>query len=164
VAAPRTEIEVFTFKEGFLSRVAHDLKIRVGELRVELADGVRATVDPRSLRVVCAMKKGKESRSLSRLEVGEIERNIRDVVLQADRFPEIVFEAEQVSPELVAGTLQLHGTSRPIELRFRAENGWRVAEVQLDQRDFGITPYQAMMGALRVQPVVTVVVRTRWTG
>ncbi len=50
-------ITVFTFKQGLLSRVAHDLKIAVDD--VELDEQLNATIDPRSLRVVCAMKKGR---------------------------------------------------------------------------------------------------------
>ena len=37
-----------------------------------------------------------------------------------------------------------------------------VAEVELDVRRFDIRPYTAMLGALRVQPRVLVVVTTPW--
>ena len=147
-------VEVLTFKEGLLSRVAHDLKLAV-EARVE--DGV-AVLDPAALRVVTAMKKGREApKTLSDKDTRSIEQSMRDEVLHVTRFPEIRFEASSVEGDRVSGTLTLHGVSKPVVLTFRGG----VAKVRLDQRDFGITPFTAMMGTLKVQPVVEVVVHQR---
>lgn len=144
-------VEVMTFKEGLLSRVAHDLKLRT-EARVD--DGV-AVIDASALRVVCAMKKGKEApRTLSDKDRRSIEQSMRDDVLHTKRFPEIRFEADEDAGDRVTGTLSLHGVSKPVTLRFRSG----VARIQLDQRDFGITPFTAMMGALKVQPTIEVVI------
>ncbi len=144
-------VEVMTFKEGLLSRAAHDLKLRV-EARVE---GGVAVIDPAALRVVCAMKRGKEApRALSDKDKRSIEESMRDTVLEVRRFPEIRFEASEQDGDRVRGTLKLHGVEKPVTLSFRGG----VAKVRLDQRQFGITPYSAMMGALKVQAGVEVVV------
>ena len=59
----------------------------------------------------------------------------------------------------VEGTLALHGTTRPVAFDAVAdERDWR-AEVRLDLRDFGIKPYTAMLGALRVRADVLVRIR-----
>ena len=52
------ECFVYTYKEGVLSAVAHDLKLRVGAfwLTVDPQDSaVSASFDPNSIEVVCAM-------------------------------------------------------------------------------------------------------------
>ena len=57
------ECFVYTYKEGVLSAVAHDLKLRVGAfwLTVDPQDSaVSASFDPNSMEVVCAMVKGVE--------------------------------------------------------------------------------------------------------
>ena len=151
------EVLIFTFKEGLLSRAAHDLKIAAGDVEVsQEGDAVRARIGAGSLRVVCAMKRGREaSGTLKPKDRAEIERTTREEVLQVARHPHITFSGRDAGGALT-GELTLRGVTRPLSARWRAEGGRRVAEVSLDQRDFGIRPYQAMMGALKVQRAVRV--------
>lgn len=159
---------VFTFKEGMLSAVAHDLRIRVERLTIAI-DAAAGTVEARffaaSLRVDCAMKAGQEDHgALSDRNKREIAENIVDDVLHADRYPEIVFRSTKVEGGLegeadvrrIEGTLVLHGTERPLRVTARREAGRWVAEVELHQPDFGIRPYSAMLGTLKVKPTVRV--------
>ena len=153
--ATRGECLVFTFKEGILAAVAHDLKLRVGKFSVELdGDKLEAKFDPRSLSVVCAMKDGAEQPGLLGARDREkIERTIVDEVLQAARFPEIGFSAlVPAGATTLDGALRLHGVTRPIRLTVRE----RVAEVELNQPDFAIKPYSAMLGTLKIKPRVVV--------
>jgi polyisoprenoid-binding protein YceI len=153
---------VFTFKEGILSKVAHDLRIRVERFETTV-DGARldVRVDPRSLRVETAMRDGREAKDLLEAsDFAKIEDTIRSDVLEVGRFPELSFQGEETSRDqerrIVAGTLLLHGVRRPltVELRRNAE-GW-TGRFQLDQRDHGMTPYRAMLGTLRLKPHVRV--------
>ncbi len=160
--AQAAELHVFTFKEGALSGLAHDLELRVSQFELELEDAtgaVHARIDPDSLRVVSAMSGGKRTQSLlGPTQFGEIERNIRIAVLQGEKFPELTFSGRLDGGKLT-GELTLHGVKRPVELPVRQEAGAHVAELELDQRDFGITPFKALLGALRLQPRVRVVAR-----
>jgi hypothetical protein len=55
----QAECLVFTFKDGLLSKIAHDLKVQVTRLVVDVTPvAVRAEFDLQSLRVVVAMKDG----------------------------------------------------------------------------------------------------------
>ena len=59
----------------------------------------------------------------------------------------------------IEGTLTLRGVIRPLAVDAVADAAaWR-AEVRLDQRDFGIKPFTAMLGALRVRADVRVAIR-----
>ena len=154
--------EVFTHREGLLAAVGHDLKLRVDRFEID-ADRARvsARFDATSLRVVAAMRGGKEDPgALSEIDRREIERNVAREVLEAHRFPEIWFVSSEVLPSKIRGTLTLHGREQTGEFPFEEISGRCVARIDLDIRRFGIRPYAAMLGALRVAPIVHVVVST----
>jgi len=56
----------------------------------------------------------------------------------------------------VEGRLTLHGTERGITLLARRRGERLEAEVSLHQPDFGIRPFKAFGGALKVRPDVVV--------
>jgi hypothetical protein len=162
---PRTATcEVFTFREGVLAAVGHDLKLRPEDFEIAAdAGSVRARFGAASLRVVAAMRAGREDpAALSDRDRREIERACAREVLEAQRYPEVLFTSSEVLPGAVRGTLSLHGRDLAGEFAVRQEAGRAIAEVELDVRRFGIRPYAAMLGALRVAPLVRVVVTTPW--
>jgi polyisoprenoid-binding protein YceI len=156
--------EVFTTREGVLAAVGHDLKLRPETFEIEAdATSVRARFDPSSLRVSAAMRGGREDPSaLSDRDRKDIERSCAREVLEAQRFPEITFTSSEVQPGSVRGTLLLHGREVSGEFAVKRVEGRAVAEVELDVRRFAIRPFRAMLGALRVSPMVRVVVTTPW--
>lgn len=160
----RVEITVLTFKEGVLSAMGHDLKLRAtrGWLSVE-GDAVEAEVQADGLQVVCAMKDGREQPdALPGFAAPEIVKNLQKDVLETRRHPTIRFQGSATASE-VRGTLTLHGAARPVTAQRRDEAGYAQAELSLDQRDFGITPFSGMLGALKVKPQVIVRVRVPLT-
>jgi polyisoprenoid-binding protein YceI len=153
------ELLVFTFKEGLLSAVAHDLKLRVTrfDAEVDLAAGkAKATIDASSLRVVCPMKDGQENRAaLPAVLFGEIEKNVL-ASLDAKRFQQLSFEVSSLTPREVQGALTLHGVTKTVR-GTRADSATQViAEFRIDTRDFGIKPFSAMLGSLKNKPEVVV--------
>jgi len=159
---------VFTFKEGVLSALAHDLEIVVGTFAIDVADdlAVDARFQAASLSVAHAIKDGRASDALGASDKKKIEKTIATEVLDDRRFPEIRFVAP--APErsgggfIYRGQLTLHGKTRPLEVRARAEGGMHVAEVVLHQPDFGIKPYSAMLGTLKIKPDIRVRVALPW--
>lgn len=162
--ASTAECLIFTYREGLLSAVAHDLQIRVESFAITLDDDawrLDARFDPRSLRVVGVMRDGRvHPDELRAGDVRTIEQTIVDEVLEADRHPEIRFVSTSAvarGEELaVDGMLTLHGETRPVMVPVRREAGGWAAEVRLQQPDFGIRPYRAMLGALRVRADILV--------
>ena len=163
--ASTAECLVFTFKEGLLSKIGHDLKIRVGRFSVEIDDATRAItaeLDARSLRVVNAVKDGQDDpHGLSEADKDKIAGQIIDDVLHSNQYPVVRFESTAVTPldgggYDISGNLTLHGVTRSISTRTRVESGRQVAEVLIHQPDYGIKPFKAMMGALKVQADVRV--------
>lgn len=152
------EVLVFTFKEGLLSAVAHDLKLRVTKFGVDVdGDRVTAEFDPTSLRVVNAMKDGKDDPgALPGFAHAEIEKNIVNDVLEPKRHPAIRFETTAITDAQVTGRLTLHGQTKSLTGTRRDEGGRKVAEFRFDQRDFGIKPFSAMLGTLKIKPEIVV--------
>lgn len=153
------EVLVFTFKDGsLLSALAHDLKLKVTKFGLEVeADSVKAELDAASVELVTAMKDGKENPgALPGFAPAEIRKNTADDVLEAKKFPTIRFETTQITDAQVRGRLTLHGQTREVNGERRDAGGKKIAEFRFDQRAFGIKPYSAMLGALKVKPEVVV--------
>ena len=164
IDAGSAECLIFTYKEGLLSPIAHDLKIRVSRFTVDIdpaSRAVEARFDARSLEVVCAQQDGHDRPgALSDADKRKIEATLAADVLEAARHPEVRFVSTSVEPEgegyRVQGQLTLHGVTRPISFTTRPSASQQVAEVTLSQPDFGIKPYRAMLGALKLRADVTV--------
>ena len=160
----QAECLIYTFKDGLLSKVAHDLKIKVGKVSVDMQpSAIRAEFDTRSLRVLTPMKDGQENPSaLNDSDKTKIAEQIVTDVLHSEQHPTAVFVSRSVQPRAdggydIEGDLTLHGVTKPIKAKTQSQGGRQVASIELHQPDFGITPFKAMMGTLKIKPDVTVV-------
>jgi polyisoprenoid-binding protein YceI len=161
------EVRIFTFKEGLLSAIAHDLEIAVERFSITWDDArtsVSATFDATSLRVLHPVVHGRASPgTLSARDLAKIEHSIASDVLRTNRFREVRFASSAIEQDgdglSVRGTLELCGRSNEITARVRRDGATWTTEVVLDQPRWGITPYSAMMGTLKIKPEVRVRVR-----
>jgi polyisoprenoid-binding protein YceI len=155
---------VMTQRTGMLGAMGHDLQLRVGSFWVEVDDVARqvtAELDARSVEVLDAIVSGAPSPgTLSARDKREINQRIAEDVLDSAGHPKITFHSTRVEPDPVGyrihGRLSLHGTERAIELLARRRGDRLEAEVTLHQPDFGIRPFKAFGGALKVRPDVVV--------
>lgn len=162
--AYNSECLVFSFKDGLLARLAHDLKLQVERFSIEVDDTthqITATFDPSSIQVVCAQVDGRDDRSaLSDGDKKKIHDNVTKDVLRVRKHPEIRFDSTRIVERgegfALEGTLQMHGKTRPVQTSIRREGNRWVTDVRLHQPDFGIKPYTAALGALKIKPDVVV--------
>lgn len=154
---------VYVYREGALSAVGHDLKLRVTDFKIEVGEepSVKTELRADSLRVVGVLRNGTvDEREPSPRDRKEIEGNIAREVLDAGRHPEIAFRSksvERTGPSArIAGSLDLRGVMRDIAFEARQEGDRWVARVPIHQPDFRIKPFKALLGALRVKPEVVV--------
>lgn len=162
--ATTATVWVDAFKEGVLSKVGHDVRLRVGTFSITVDDDrIEATFDPTSLAVESAMKDGRPNPgALSKRDASTIERYVRDDILEARRYRTLRFEADELDLDddalEIEGVLELHGVREDLAVTaVRGEDGWR-AEVRLNQPTWGIKPFRALMGALKIRPVIHVTV------
>jgi polyisoprenoid-binding protein YceI len=164
IDASAAQVFVYTFKEGLLSLVAHDLKLRFTRFHIDLdlpAGRLEGRFDAASLVTECAMRDGAPAHSvLSAKDRRDIEDNIRKDVLDHRRHPEIRFAATAIqegpSGYQVSGRLSLQGRERPIAFAVTRRGGTLRAEVRLHQPDYGIKPFSAVFGTLKIKPEITI--------
>jgi len=162
--ASSAECSVYSFKDGLLSKIAHDLKHRVTRFKLRVdstARAIEAEIDASSLRVECVMKEGAEqANGLSDDDKRKIESQVICDVLHADAHPTIHFRSTAVMPHpeglQIQGLLTLNNISRPVATLARRANGHYHAYLTINQPSFGIKPFSAMMGTLKIKPDVVV--------
>jgi polyisoprenoid-binding protein YceI len=163
--ANNAECVIFTFKEGLLSPVAHDLRLRVGQFWIEVDaanSGVVARFDTNSLSVDAPMKDGVENpNALSAADKAKIAGQVREHVLHSAQHPEAKFRGSAVIVRAdggydIQGELSLHGVSKSLAAQTRVVAGRQRLELTLHQPDFGITPYRAMLGTLKIRADVLI--------
>jgi polyisoprenoid-binding protein YceI len=155
-------IHVFTFKEGLLSRVAHDLRIRLEDFQITLdGEELRAEFVLGSLRLDGPVEGGvvhPERYDASRR--AEVERAMKDDILHVGRHPRATFTGRALAKGdgySVDGTLELAGRSAPLSFEVRKDGGEQYrARFELRPSRWGIPQYKAMLGAIRLQDVLRV--------
>jgi len=95
--AYNSECLLFSFKDGLLARLAHDLKLQVERFSIEVDESdrsIQATFDPSSISVVCAQIDGRDDPStLSKGDKKKIYDNVTKDVLRVRKFPDICFDS-----------------------------------------------------------------------
>ena len=153
---------IFTFKDGLLSKIAHDLQISAPEFRVTVeGEALHAEVALNTLVVDGAVKAGRLCPdTLSAKDKREILQNLARDVLELSRYPRARFEgaaAEQGDGSLsVSGALELHGQRRPLCFGLQRVDERLCGRFSLRPSAWGIKPFKALMGALKVQDRVDV--------
>jgi len=162
----RAEVWAYSFKEGMLSAVGHDLKLAFDRFSLTVTPGrIDAEIELGSVRTVCARRARADAPGvLSENDARQIEENTRGPVLEVTRFATAQFRCSGIDRDdpdewEVAGQLSLHGVHRPVRGTARREGAWRVARFSLSQSDYGIRPFAALLGTLRVQARVDVEIR-----
>lgn len=156
---------IYVSREGALSGVGHDLKLRVTNFAIKSSEtplSVQAEFRADSLRVIGAIKGGRVTENLpTPQEKQMIEKNILEDVLEVRKYLTITFRStsvEKVSNHQyqIAGQLDLHGVRKDFRFAVELKSGRATAIVLISQMDFRITPFRAFLGALRINPAVLV--------
>jgi len=160
---------VFREPGALLARMAHDVELAVEQLRVREAENhqLEVDIDAASLTVTGALADGVvDPTRLDASQRAEIEKNVRTQVLKTDRFPRARFEGEfdpSRTPVPVRGTLELVGKRQPIALELSRHGEWFVGTVTLTPSRWGIQPYRALLGALKLRDTALVRVEVEAT-
>jgi len=162
---------VMTRREGAAAKMGHDLTLAAGRWSATVVVGVdpaqssvTATIDAASLEVRDAVGGAIPITDKQRAEVAA---NIRDKVLAVSKHPEISFHSTLIAGDdasaVVTGELTIAGRTRPAQLELTvADDGEHVHGVAtVAQTEYGIKPYSAMLGALKVRDRVHIEVNVR---
>ena len=159
-------LTISTGRKGAASKAGHDLLIEVGswEATLDPPDGtggaLTLTADSRSLKVLEGTGGVK---GLNDEDKANIAQTIDDEVLKGCA---IEFRSSQVErrPDgglTVMGELELGGRRAPVAFELTNETGRLAAAATVKQTDFGIKPYTALFGALKVADEVQIAVEAQ---
>jgi len=153
-----------TFRDGLAAQAGHDLTIEAVRWSGELV--VAPDLTPASLTVTVdlgalVVRAGTGGiKSLTDRDKREIAVSARKV-LSSDRYPEATFTATSFEPGpadtggTIVGTLTLTGRSQPQRLQVtQSAPGQYRATTTIRQTSFGIKPYSAFLGSLKVSDAV----------
>jgi hypothetical protein len=153
-------LTVRTGKGGAAAKAGHNLVLEVTRWSGRLDDGsAELTADARSLRV----RSGSGGISpLGDEEKAGIAQTIDEEVLEgaaiAFRSSSVTRSGDTVD---VAGELQLAGATRPLTFTLTERDGAVAGSARIKQTDWGMKPYSALFGTLKVADEVEVAIEPR---
>ncbi len=158
------ELTVHTRKAGAAAKAGHNLLIEVNSWKATIeapadaaSTSLRLSADSGSLEVI----KGEGGiQALGDDEKASIKQSIADDILKGGT---IEFHSTSVAPGAddgpleIQGELDLLGTSRPLTFELNVDaDGRLTGTAAVKQTDFGIKPYSALFGTLKVVDEVVV--------
>ena len=159
-------IRVFTFKEGLMSAVAHDLRVQLPSFEITLEDAVvKGEFDLTSLLVEGPMQNGAlQAEQYDAGKRAEVAKAMHGEVLRTDKHPRARFVGyanpsggdEGGDGYHVAGKLELAGNNQPLSFDVRYDQGTYRAEFELKPSRWGISQYKALFGAIKLKDVLRV--------
>ncbi len=159
IVAAESSFTIFVGKAGALSFLAHDHNIAVRSFsgRVVVPE---AGAEQGSLALDIEAKSLTVLDKVSEKDRATITKSTNDVVLETGKFPKITFRSVGVSNVngaslTVNGDLTLHGVTKRIAVRVTIAATPQQLRASgkyiLKQTDFGITPYSAAAGSIKVK-------------
>ena len=141
-------ITIHVGKTGLFSAAGHEHIVKAPIAQGTIDDGGAAHVTF-GVEAARLMVQPEEHRA-------EIQHTMQERVLESSRYPEIRFASDKVQPDGagrwdIAGTLMLHGQSKPLQVRVQLvrDEYWGTALIK--QSDFGIQPVSAGGGTVKVK-------------
>lgn len=164
IDAKASSFIVQAFATGVLSAFGHSPKIAIrdfsGEMQCTRDD---LTLKEARLRLTIKANSLEVTDKISEKDRNEMHRQMFNDVLEVDRFPEIVYQCNQVSANgtgnrfwvTLNGELTVHGVTQPFPVTARAifTDGYlrTSGEFAMRQTDFDIRPVSAAAGTIKLK-------------
>lgn len=159
------QLLIKTSRTGLGARAGHDLTIEVtrwqADVTIDATDAARSSVtveiDAGSLQV----REGSGGlKPLTDSDRAEIKKTIREKILHTGQHPAITFRSTRVEGTAesfsIDGDLTITGTTQPVAVRGRLTADRVEGSAAIVQTRWGIRPYTAFLGALKLSDEVTV--------
>lgn len=153
-------LQVETTRSGAAAKAGHDLLIDVNSWSATLEVGDSSSLELSADSTSLHVREGKGGmQALKDDDKEDIRKTIDKDVLKKKA---ISFQSSSVEPAgdglKVSGDLEMGGKSKPITFELSENGGTITGSATLKQSDWGIKPYSALFGALKVNDEVNVVV------
>lgn len=156
---------VKTARTGLGSKAGHDLTIEVtrweGTAVVDTADPANSSVSIDAEVDSFEVREGTGGvKPLTDSDRADIKKTLREKILLSARYPSIAFRSRTVEGSqdsfTVEGDLTIVGTTQPVTVQGSLADGRARGSARVTQSRWGIKPYQAFFGALKLKDEVTV--------
>ena len=164
----KSEFKIFVYKAGIASSFAHDHVMSVEKFKGQVVydentpskSSVYIRVEAKSLKVL--------DPKVKKSDRAKIKKSMdSDEVLNIKKYPNITFQSSKVEVKKasglllkVTGKLTLHGKTKTISFPVKVtKKGGKLTasgKFKLRQTEFGMTPYSAYLGAVKVKDVIDV--------
>lgn len=162
--ASQSNFMVRAFAGGLLWFKGKDHLIRARDFSGE-AQLTPGSINPSSLHITVRADSLEETRDVFTPEEKQIiNKELREIVLEPDKYPEIVFKSTTVTGTAmsanqydlkITGDLTLHGTTRQITIptivTIEGNNLRAQGEFKIDRSDFNVKATSALHGMIRVR-------------
>jgi polyisoprenoid-binding protein YceI len=162
--ASESKFIAHAYAGGLLWFKGHDHLIAVRDFSGE-AQLTPGTIMPASLKIVAKTGSMVETSSVfTEPQKQIIDKELREIVLLPDQYPEIVFRSTQVTGKAttdnqydlrITGDLTLHGVTRqitiPTKVRVTGQELRAIGEFSIDRGDFKVKATSAFHGMVRVR-------------
>ena len=165
----QSTIDITIFQEGFLSRVRPSHAIQVKDFTgwVRYSPGKEAQSSAELIAEAKSLFNAEKG--ISETERREFENALRNIVLEAPKYPEIVFRSVSITDLkstsdghtfALNGDLTMHGVKRRIAVPVAvAVSGSRLTargEIVVKQTDYQMKPYEGAFGLIKIKDDVKV--------
>ncbi|OUC97800.1 YceI family protein [Streptosporangium minutum] len=156
---------VHTTRTGLGAKAGHDLTIEVtrwrGDATVDPADPAGSSVTVEADAESFEVREGTGGvKPLSDSDRREIKRILQEKILKVERHPTITFRSTRVSGTAesfrVEGDLTIVGVTRPVTVQGALAEGRVRGSAVIAQTGWGIRPYSAFFGTLKLNDEVEV--------
>jgi polyisoprenoid-binding protein YceI len=157
IDAAKSTLTVRVYKAGVFSALGHNHEIAAPITRGAVdtaAHSVELEVKASALQVRDPDASAKDRGQIQSTMLGP-------EVLDAQRYPKIVFRSTDVEPAGAAawnvrGNLMLHGETRPVNVKVRQVDTQYEGSSHFKQTDFGIKPVKVAGGTIRVKDQIEI--------
>lgn len=156
---------VKTARTGLGAKAGHDLTIEVarwqGHAAVHTADPASSTVTISVEVDSFEVREGTGGlKPLTEADRTEIKRTLREKILRTAQHPTITFRSTRIGGSAesftIEGDLTITGVARPVTVHGRLADGRVRGSATVAQTGWGIRPYSAFFGALKLRDEVGV--------
>jgi polyisoprenoid-binding protein YceI len=158
------QLLVRTTRTGLGAKAGHDLTIEVTRWKSDVVVGTEPAASSVSLDASVDSFEVRQGtggvKPLTDSDRADIKKTIRDKVLHAGRHPTITFSSTRVDGTQesfsVEGDLSISGATHPVTVHGSITDGRARGSATVVQSRWGIKPYTAFLGALKLADEVTV--------
>lgn len=155
---------VKTYKDGVAKAMGHDLTLEVTAWQAEVVvdeDPGKASVSASASAKTFTVVEGHGgAKALRDKDKADIVKNIDNKILKTDEHSDIVFKSTGVKATGdhydVTGDLTIMGKTSPATMVIDVNGSNAKGSVSVKQTDFGVKPFSAMMGALKIKDNVDI--------